>query len=115
MMLAMTPEDNIGVVFGLIFFIPIALGIAFYFARVKVEWKRQRDEHKFQEDRIYLLVKGLEVLVAAYEQDRANIILTHKKCKSCGSKKNIDEVVPVEALDGRTVPMCEDCRTMIGD
>ena len=111
MMLAMTPDDNIGVVFGLIFFIPIGLGIA----RVKCEWKAQIDNRKFQEDRIYLLVKGLEVLVAAYEQDRANIILTHKKCKSCGSKKNIDEVVPVEALDGRTVPMCEDCRTMIGD
>ena len=115
MMLAMAQDENLGLVFGLIFFIPIALGIAFYFAQVKVAWKRQRDEHQFQEDRIYILTKGLEVLVAAYEQDRASILLTHKKCKSCGGKKNIDEVVPVEALDGRTVPMCEDCRTMIGD
>ena len=115
MLLAMAQEDNLGLVFYLILFIPIALGVAFYFARVKCEWKAQADVRAFEEDRLFLLVKGLEVLVAAYEQDRADMILTHKKCKSCGSKKHVDEVVPVEALDGRTVPMCEDCRSMIGD
>lgn len=60
-------------------------------------------------------VRGADATQKAVRALHAHSLLTQKRCRSCGERKDIEEVEPVEDGEGRPIEMCKECRELIGE